>query len=396
VRLGRGGRRQQGMQEGRGSATPSLPAEVNITLGGELRDLVVSGAGRMIAAAVERAICTMREGEKARIEWTEADGTASEVEIELHSWMSMLDVEGDGSVLVKPVCTPEPAGNKPRTVDMVRIRYCGRVLDGDDGVFVNEGFGPAWEDGPDAAVVPRKCQLSKIEPEGLQVALQHMWQGCSFMVELQPQRAFGAASACVSGRLIPGASTIEFKVELCEVSTVQDLSGDGGVVLETLFEPANLAAVVRPMEGSTCCLTYQSAVQGDGPWAGRQYESFQERYVCIGQHDSPLTDGLERAVQAMVQGQACMVRVSPEYAYGDEGFQGNEGRVASRKAVEHRVTLLDFKAAGASGGGFKAMAFEEQVSFAKTVKEVLFSRSRGAGREKVGGACRSGSGGPCG
>ncbi len=43
--------------------------------------------------------------------------------------------------------------------------------------------------------------------------------------------------------------------------------------------------------------------------AGRQYESHEDRYVQIGQIDTPLTDGLERALQSMLKGQACMVRV---------------------------------------------------------------------------------------
>lgn len=310
---------------GKGSAMPSCPAEVSIRYsirrGGvqqtatdadsEPVAVLLSGRGRMFPAAVERAICTMHEGERATIEVRGgAEGNVKEYDVELLSWMDVLDLLDDGTILVKPICMPMPSRDKPRDIDMVRIRYCGRVVSGSSGeVFVNEGFGPSWSDGPDASVVLRKCQLRKVEPEGLRLALQQMWPGCSFMVELDSPRAFGAGDVWLSGCLIPGASRVEFKVELCELSKVQDLSGDGGVLLETLFEPADATAVVRPMEGSTCCVTYQSAVQGDGPQAGRQYESFHERYVCIGQKDSPLTDGLERALQAMTKGQACIVKV---------------------------------------------------------------------------------------
>ena len=311
---------------GRGSLTPRCPAEVSIRYAVRSRGVLlestpgpqavmISGGGsapRVFPAAVESAICTMTEGEKATIELRgglSSDDAAMQYEVELCSWMDVVDVLGDGTILVKPICTPMPSGDKPRDIDMVRIRYCGRVLGGSSEVFVNEGFGPSWCDGPDADVVLRKLQLRKIEPEGLRVALRQAWQGCSFLVELEPERAFGTSDVSVSGCVIPAASRVEFKAELCELSTVEDLSGDGGILLETLSEPADVAAAVRPMEGSTCCVTYQSAVQGDGPQAGRQFESYHERFVCIGQVDSPLTDGLERALQAMIKGQACIVKV---------------------------------------------------------------------------------------
>lgn len=60
--------------------------------------------------------------------------------------------------------------------------------------------------------------------------------------------------------------------------------------------------------------------------------------------------------------------MSSEYAYGSEGFKGPERKVGPDQLVEHRVTLLDFKPVG--NVGFKEMAFEEQVVFAKGVKEV--------------------------
>lgn len=311
---------------GKGTATPSCPAEVairySVRRGGVVQTatdadsepvaVLLSGRGHVFPTAVERAICTMHEGERATIE-LRSGACSSEgdvhYDVELCSWMDVQDLLDDGTILVKPICMPMPSRDKPRDIDMVRIRYCGRVVGSSGGVFVNEGFGPSWSDGPDASVVLRKCQLRKVEPEGLRLALQQVWPGCSFMVELDSPRAFGPGDVWLSGCLIPGASRIEFKVELCELSKVQDLSGDGGVLLETLFEPADATVVVRPMEGSTCCVTYQSAVQGDGPQAGRQYESFHERYVCIGQKDSPLTDGLEKALQAMTKGQACIVKV---------------------------------------------------------------------------------------
>jgi hypothetical protein len=90
--------------------------------------------------------------------------------------------------------------------------------------------------------------------------------------------------------------------------------------------------------------------------------------VTIGQVLSPLTDGLERALQAMSKGEAAVVRVSPDYAYGDEPFQGNEAVVGPGTHVEHRVSLLDFKPAGRNG--IKSMSFEEQILFAKSIKDV--------------------------
>ena len=352
---------------------------------------------------LELAVCRMRQGERAKIilkgtfaPFGEAGlpacgigaHAAVEYEVELVSWMVVQDILGDQSVVIKPIVAPEPCGVKPCSYDRIELRYCGRIVPGggerqecgQEVIFVNEGFGPRWEDGPDTSVVLRRTSVASIEPRGLRTSVECMWKGCSYLVTLAPEQAFGTAEVLPDGSgagarvVVPASSTVEYKVEIVGHSSVQDLTGDRGVLMETLSSTSGPAAQ-RPSEGSVCVVSYQSAVQGDGPIAGRQYEAWVQRRVGIGHLESPLTDGLERALQAMTQGQACMVRVEAGYAYGDAGFVGIEAAVAPGQAVEHRVTLLDFEPPGKRG--IKGMSFEEQIDFAKKVKDVgnkLFQR----------------------
>jgi hypothetical protein len=74
---------------------------------------------------------------------------------------------------------------------------------------------------------------------------------------------------------------IKFKVDFCDHIRVEDLTGDGGVLLELLSRTQSME-VRRPTEGCTCTVSYQSAVQGDAPRAGRQFESHLNRVVTIG------------------------------------------------------------------------------------------------------------------
>ena len=345
----------------------------------EPRAIVLGGSTSVLPRGLEIAICSMHQGEKAKFELQGGfapfgeEGlpqqnipphASVEYEVELLSWIAVIVLK-DGAIIIKPVVTPPPT-SKPVIFDMVKIRYSGRVAS-TGAVFVNEGFGPNWEDGPDSTVVARKVQLKGIVPDALRLSLAEMWKGCCYLVSSAPQYAFGPDDVQVLDKVIPGGSRVEFKVDFCDHSAVQDLTGDGGVLLELLSTSQSIE-VRRPTEGCTCTVSYQSAVQGDAPQAGRQFESHLKRFVTIGQADSPLTDGLERALQAMSTGEAGMVRVSPDYAYGDEPFQGSQACVPPGTHVEHRVSLLDFKPAGRNG--IKTMSFEEQILFAKSIKDV--------------------------
>uniref|UniRef100_A0A6U5ZHH7 peptidylprolyl isomerase n=1 Tax=Guillardia theta TaxID=55529 RepID=A0A6U5ZHH7_GUITH len=354
---------------GTGWEKPFPPCEVAVRIQGKVSGEILFEeqcrrymlGEEQLCRGMEIAIRDMRKGEVAKVSvkghylrgQAELLGTSVEeepgveFEVELLSWIVINDVFKEGGIMIKPIQTSLPT-DKPTDLDMVYLRYRGREAKS-DSFFESEGFGEGEG--------PVRVQVKRIRPRGLQVAVREMWKGCTFWVTLSHEYAFGPHGD--SKRKVKGEAKVEYEVEIVDVRPIVDLTNDEGVLVEYLSKPG--LEVRKPTEGCVCSATYSTAVEGDGPRAAREFESFTSREIEIGKFDLDITDGLERALQHMVKGQSALVHVTPAYAYGEEGRGGD---VPPNKAIEYRVTLLDWKAAET-----KSMTAEEKVMFANKIKD---------------------------
>eukprot|EP00960_Hanusia_phi_P033270 750377-Hanusia_phi.AAC.4 len=354
---------------GTGWEKPFPPCEVAIRLQGKSSDEVLfkddcqhyTLGEDKLCRGLEIALRDMRKGEIAKVFVKDhylrgqpqlvgksvEEETGVEFELELLSWIVINDVFKEGGVLIKPTHTSLPS-DRPTDLDMVYLRFRGRE-EKSDSFFESEGFGEGEG--------PVRLQVQRIRPRGLQVAVREMWKGCTFWVTLSHEYAFGPHGD--SKRKVRGEAKVEYEVELVDVRPIVDVTNDEGILVEYLSKPG--VEVRRPTEGCVCSVTYSAAVEGEGPRASREFESFSNREIEIGKFDLDITDGLERALQHMVKGQSALVHVTPAYGYGEDG-RGND--VPPNKAIEYRVHLVDWKETGT-----KDMSAEDKLAFASKIKD---------------------------
>eukprot|EP00286_Rhodomonas_abbreviata_P018096 CAMPEP_0181305416 /NCGR_PEP_ID=MMETSP1101-20121128/9718_1 /TAXON_ID=46948 /ORGANISM="Rhodomonas abbreviata, Strain Caron Lab Isolate" /LENGTH=561 /DNA_ID=CAMNT_0023411331 /DNA_START=94 /DNA_END=1779 /DNA_ORIENTATION=+ len=343
--------------EGSGWEKPKQHYEVMINLTGKHNEEIFDsngneGAPRMyilgsgsLCNGVDETLKTMKKGEKATVEipaqhafgdngWPEKGlpgGSDVQYELELVSWMAVEDVKKDGGVFVKTI--EEGQGYvKPRDKDAVFLRYRGTLEEGEISdsttFFISRGFGEGEE--------PVRLILSDISPPGLQEGLKRCDKGSRVIITLKSTYAYGTTGDDALG--IPPNAIVRFEVVLVRMHTVEDPAGDGGVVVELHEKPTS--AWEKPKPGAKCTVSFTVAAKGGEEsleGAGRHlHEAKSVEMEIGGENGEDVTEGLELAVEQMVEGQKADVTVRPAYGYGEAG---RHGWVEGTDMLHYTVTL---------------------------------------------------------
>ncbi|CAL4918844.1 unnamed protein product [Urochloa decumbens] len=346
--IGSSGIRKRLLRAGEGWATPVPPDEVSVHYVGSLPDgtlfastrdgggeprTINLGSGEVVAG-LETGICTMKKGEKALFilpplscEDPGVPGvpTGSELhfEVELLSWLTVVDVYKNGGIVKKVLST---GGNRQTgDLDEVTVKYKIKLLDESivdespkegSTFFVNEGHV--------CAALPK--------------VLKTMKEGERAVVMVQSQYAFGEQGRAAKNQFsaVPPNSAVNIDVELVSLKPVVDVTGDLKVMKKTLKCVDGIRA---PHDGETVHIRYTGRLED-----GTVFEKFGfdgETFEFIIDEEQ-VTVGLDCAVATMVKGELAEVTVKFEYGFGNTEEQRQLIMVPPFSTLIYEVELIDF------------------------------------------------------
>lgn len=139
----------------------------------------------------------------------------------------------------------------------------------------------------------------------------------------------------VGGR--DGDAVVQFEVELISWTTVVNLSKDGGII-KKMFEKGKRNE--RPGDLDQVLVKYRVALV-DGTIVAQTPEEGIEFYVKDG-HFCP---ALPKSIMTMTRGEKARLIVQPQYAFGDEGRDANNGfhSIPPTSVLNIDIELVSFK-----------------------------------------------------
>ncbi|CAJ2670082.1 unnamed protein product [Trifolium pratense] len=284
-------------------------------------------------------------------------------DVELLSWTSVKDICKDGGIF-KRILTEGEKWENPKDPDEVLVNYEVRLEDGkvvakSDGVefTVSEGhYCPA---------------LSK--------AVKSMKKGEKVILLVKPQYGFGEKGKPVRGDegAVPPNASLQITLELVSWKTVSDVTSDKKVIKKILKEGEGFE---RPNEGAVVKLKLIGKLQ-DGTVFFEKGRDNEEKLFEFKTDEEQVIDGLDKAVMTMKKGEAALLTIAPEYAFGSSESQQELAVIPSNSTVYYEVELVAFDKEKESWD----MSTEEKIEAAGKKKEegnVLFKAGKYARASK--------------
>ncbi|KAG7585289.1 FKBP-type peptidyl-prolyl cis-trans isomerase domain [Arabidopsis thaliana x Arabidopsis arenosa] len=282
-------------------------------------------------------IMTMKKGEIALFTLPADQGYGAEgcdnvppdsvilFEIELFSWIDVVDVRRDGGIIKKIIEKGDKNG-KPSDLDEVLVRYQIELLDGtvvtkspDEGIefCVNEGH-----------ICP-----------ALPLAIVTMRPGEKVKLIVQPQYGFGEEGRSSSGNInvVPPNSVLNIDLVLVSYKPVIDVVGDSKVVKKIMRDGEGTSVAD---DGATVTVSYVAKLQ-DGTIFERKGVGEEEPLVFVTDEEQVIT-GLDKAAATMKKGEKAVLTISPEYGFGNVEVQRDLAKVPQCSTLIYEVEMLDF------------------------------------------------------
>ncbi|CAA7393804.1 unnamed protein product [Spirodela intermedia] len=343
------GLRKKLLKAGHGWETPVSGDEVTVHYVGRLLDgrqfdssrdrgapLTFKLGQGQVVPGLDRGLVTMRKGEislftvPSVLGYGDAGangvlpGSDLQYEVELISWLAVVDVCKDGGIIKKILVKGN--GGQPRDLDEVAVKYRVRLPDGsvvaetsDGGVefHINEGH-----------LCPALPKILKTMEKGERAA-----------VTVQPQYAFGEDGRDPENGfpLIPASTILEIDLELVRFKSVLDVMGNMKVVKKVLKEGEGYR---RPNDGESVSVRYTATLK-DGTIFERFGHNGEEplRFVV---DEEQVIAGLDRVAATMAKGEVSLVTVEPEYGYGNCEVKGQLSTIPASSTLIYEIEMVDF------------------------------------------------------
>ncbi|XP_076848890.1 peptidyl-prolyl cis-trans isomerase FKBP4 [Brachyhypopomus gauderio] len=226
----------------------------------------------------------------------------------------------DGGVL--KLVKKEGTGTElPMTGDKVFVHYVGTLLDGTQ-------FDSSRDRGERFSFELGKGQVIKAWDLG--VATMRIGEICQLICK--PEYAYGAAG---SPPKIPPNATLVFQVELFEFHG-EDITDDedGGIIRRILTKGEGYS---KPNEGASV------EVHVEGKHEDRVFDDRELKFEIGDGESLDLPPGVEKALQAMEQGEESLFTLKPKYGFGNAGSA--KFNIPPGGMLEYKLKLTAFEKA---------------------------------------------------
>lgn len=223
---------------------------------------------------------------------------------------------------VRKLVKKEGTGSElPMTGDKVFVHYVGTLLDGTQ-------FDSSRDRGEKFSFELGKGQVIK----AWDIGVATMRVGEIAQLTCKPEYAYGAAG---SPPKIPPNATLVFQVELFEFHG-EDITEeeDGGIIRRIITKGEGYS---KPNEGASVEVTLE------GKHEGRVFDSRELQFEVGDSENLGLPVGVEKALQAMEQGEESLFTIKPKYGFGNTGSSRFD--IPPGATLQYRLKLEKFEKA---------------------------------------------------
>ncbi|PON65534.1 Peptidyl-prolyl cis-trans isomerase, FKBP-type [Parasponia andersonii] len=338
--LGSFGIKKKLLKRGHGWETPEFGDEATVHYVGTLLDgtkfestrdkgepfNIKLGQGQ-VTSGLDHGIITLTKGEIALFTLPSEMGVV-QFEVELVSWISVVDVSKDGGI-IKKIIEKGDKIEQPSDLDEVLVKYRVELV---DGTVVAETPEEGIEFYVKDAAAGHLCPaFSK--------AIMTMKIGEKAKLIVQPQYGFAehGRDASEGVHSIPPSSILSIDVELVSFKPVTDITGDAKLIKKILKEGEG-ASVAN--EGATVTISYRAMLE-DGT-------VFEKKGIDGGTPLEFVTDeeqvitGLDRAAATMKKGEWAVLTIHPDYGFGGVEVRRDLTVVPPYSNLTYEVEMVDF------------------------------------------------------
>ncbi|ONK60180.1 uncharacterized protein A4U43_C08F15240 [Asparagus officinalis] len=269
---------------------------------------------RELFTGLDDGISTMKKGELALftlllkpghgdlgVRWSIPPGSEVQFEVELVSWLTVVDVSKDGGIVKKILV----GGDDVQTGDLdeVQVKYQVRLVDG--SLLVESPEEGLWFHINEGHLLPAFTK-----------AVKTMKRGEKAVVTVQPQ--------------------LVIDIDLLSLKPVLDVTGDMKVLKKILRAGEGIR---RPNNGETVYIRYTALLED-----GTLFEKvgFDDKLFEFAVDEEEVIAGLDRAVATMLKGEISQIMVKREYGFMNDHVDRIGINVPAYSTLVYEVELVDF------------------------------------------------------
>lgn len=290
-----------------------------------------------VAAGLDCGIVTMRKGERALFTLPSETGLGSsdtetvssnsvvQFEVELVSWITVVDVCKDGGIIKKIMEKGEMTG-PPGDLDEVLVRYEVKLLDGVTVAKTPEHGAEFYvKDGHFCQALPK--------------AIKTMRKGEKVNLIIQPQYAFADRDKDSESGIpsIAPSSILSIDLELVSFKPVINVTDDLGVLKKILEEGEG---TLTANEGAAVTIRYTAKLE-DGTLLEKRGFDGEDTLKFITDEEQVVA-GFDLAVSTMKKGERAIVTVKPDYGFGNTEVKRDLAVVPPCSTIIFEVEMLEF------------------------------------------------------
>ncbi|CAJ1972793.1 unnamed protein product [Sphenostylis stenocarpa] len=333
------------LKHGHGWETPNFNDVVTVHCVGTLLDGTVLGSSTMVmdqprtftlgngdVPGLDRGITTMKKGEVALFtlpadgegDFSHDSNSVVQFEVELLSWIRVVDVCKDGGV-IKKTLEKGSGTERPADLDEVLVRYQVALVDGTVVEETPEGGVEFYV--KDGHLFP---MLTKV--------IMTMTRGEKAELIVQPQYAFGETGREAGSGLcsIPPNSVLHINIELVSFKPVINVTGDSKVLKKILKEGEG---AFTANEGANVTVSFTAMLE-DGTVFEKRRTGEEQPLEFITDEEQVIA-GLDRAVATMKKGERAIISIHPEYAFGNVEVRRDLAIVPPGSNVVYDIEMMD-------------------------------------------------------
>ncbi|KAL8172060.1 hypothetical protein V2J09_023864 [Rumex salicifolius] len=246
-------------------------------------------------------------------------------EVELVSWMTVVDVCKDGGI-IKKISRKGESGRQPSDLDQVLVKY---QIMSENGTVVSETEEEGTEfyinDGHLIPAFPR--------------VIKTMTVGEKAILDIQPQYGFGDVGMLgVDGLpLVAPNTAMRIDLELVSYKTVTDITGDSKIVKKIIKEGDS---IVVADDGASVTVRYVGKLEDGTIFEKRGFDGSAPLEFTT--DEEQVISGLDRAISTMKKGELAVLTISHEYGFGSTEVTRDLAKVPPFSNLLYEVEMLDF------------------------------------------------------
>lgn len=348
--IGRSGLKKKLLRRGESWETPEFGDEVTVHYIGTLLDGTVFDSTRdraqpltiklgqgQVANGLDDGIISMKKGELALFVLPSELGYGAEgrngvppnsviqFEVELLSWITVVDVCRDGGI-IKKIMEKGGRNETPGDLDEVLVYYQVELVDGTIVAKTpEEGLEFYVKDGHLFPALPK--------------AIKTMKRGEKVQLSVQPNYAFGEEGRVADDGFpaVPPNSVLSIELGLISFKPVIDVTGDSKVFKKIVKEGEGVAV---PNEGANVTISYTATLEDGTVFEKRGIDEIEPLQFIT--DEEQVIVGLDRAAATMRKGERALLTVSPEYGFGSEEVNRDLSAIPPCSKLVYEIEMLDF------------------------------------------------------